>query len=133
MKKVTLESAKNEAIGAIGAGAGVVVGSYAMRMASGKVNPWLVGLIGLIGGYGIRLMTNNETVKDVGTGLLIAGTLDIAKKTIDQFGASVPMLQTISANIPALSGVGEMQYQLPMAQLRGDYAPAQVVSSMPLR
>lgn len=104
MKAITLKSAKDEAIGALGASLGVVGGSVLMKMASGKLNPWLVSALGLIAGYGIRLTSSNEMLKDVGTGLLVAGTLDVARKAVDAFGANIPGLSLLSENIPTLSG-----------------------------
>ncbi len=104
MKAITLKSAKDEAIGALGASLGVIGGSVLMKMASGKINPWLVSAVGLLAGYGIRLISNNETLKDVGTGLLVAGTLDAARKAVDAYGANIPGLSLLSDNIPTLSG-----------------------------
>lgn len=104
MKAITLKSAKDEAIGALAASGGLIGGSILMKMASGKINPWLVSAVGLVAGYGLRLVSDNETLKDVGTGLLVAGTLDAARKAVDTFGVNVPGLSLLSENIPTLSG-----------------------------
>jgi hypothetical protein len=107
MKKITLKSATDELIGAGLVSSGVVAGSLAMKMASGKLNPWLVPLIGIVGGYGIRLVTDNSNIKDVGTGLLIAGTLDLTKKALQKFGMDE---NVVAQSIPTLSGPGDVTY-----------------------
>ena len=107
MKKITLDSVKNEVIGGASAGAGVVGGSLLMKMAGGSLNsisPWLTPLIAILAGYGIRITVDNEMLKDVGTGVLTAGVLAAVKQAITQFGGSVAALQTISASIPQLNG-----------------------------
>lgn len=125
-KKVTMDSAIDELLGSAAAGAGVVGASIAMRMVSGKVNPWLVTLLALTSGYGLRLASKNETAKDVGTGILIAGTLDGAKKILNKVSGKVSALDTINQSIPQLSGyVGQSGF-VPK-NLRGEYQPAQEV------
>lgn len=124
-KKVTVDSAIDELLGSAAAASGVVGASIAMKMASGKINPWLVTLLGLSAGYGLRLASKNETAKDVGTGILIAGTLDGAKKLLNKFSGKVAALDTINQSIPQLSGhVG--QTFVPQ-NLRGEFVPAEVV------
>jgi hypothetical protein len=131
MKKITLKSATDELIGSASAGAGVVAASLAMKMANGKLNPWLIPAIALLAGYGIRLASNNEVLKDVGTGMLIAGTLDGAKKVLTRF-STLPGAETLNASIPSLSGVGDiLQTGFIPGNLRGDYMNAEVVSSSP--
>lgn len=130
MKKITLKSAVDEMIGSAGAGAGVVAASLLMKMANGKMNPWLIPAIALVAGYGIRLVASNETLKDVGTGMLIAGTLDGTKKVLTQF-STLPGAAQINASIPSLSGADEAQfYPYYVAQnLRGHYADVEEVLS----
>lgn len=129
MKAVTLDSAKDELLGALIAAGGVIAGSLVMKMASGKVNKWLVPAIGLGGGYAIRLMTTNESYRDAATGLLVAGALDGLKKGLDAMAGKVAILDTVNASIPTLSGPG---ISLPSSMLRG-FAEGQVVSSQLLR
>ncbi len=137
MKKITLQSAKDEALGSLVASAGVIAGSLVMKMASGRINPWIVPLIGLAGGYAARLM-GNDTVKDVGTGLLIAGTMDLTKKGLEALGEKVPFAANIAANIPTLSGMGEpMMFEdtFDASSLRGGmgYQEAVVIDTQSLR
>lgn len=124
-KKVTVDSAIDELLGSAAAGVGVVGASIAMRMASGKINPWLVTLLGLSAGYGLRLASKNETAKDVGTGILIAGTLDGAKKLLNKFSGKVAALDSINASIPQLSG--GMGVTFVPQNLRGDFTQAEVL------
>lgn len=128
-KKVTMDSAIDELLGSAAAGAGVVGASIAMKMVSGKINPWLVTLLGLSAGYGLRLASKNETAKDVGTGILIAGTLDGAKKLLNKFSGKVAALDTINQSIPQLSGhVGQtINAGFVPRNLRGDFVPAEEV------
>lgn len=129
MKKITLNSVIDEGVGAAGASAGVIGGSLLMKMAAGKVNPWLLPLIAFGTGYGIRLISTNDTLKDVGTGLLISGVLDGTKKVLTKF--NIAALSPINDNIPALSGgyVGEIDFPVIPGNLRGEYAPAEVMGN----
>lgn len=129
MKKITVNSVIDEGVGAAGASAGVITGSILMKMAAGKVNPWLLPLIAFGAGYGIRLIATNDTLKDVGTGLLISGVLDGTKKALAKL--NIAALSPINDNIPALSGaMGQTVMPGMIAQgLRGDYEPAEVVNS----
>lgn len=126
MKKITLKSATDELVGAGLVSTGVVAGSLAMKMAAGKLNPWLVPLIGIVGGYGVRLVTDNNNAKDVGTGLLIAGTMDLAKKALDRFGLGS---NVVAQAIPTLSGPADTLLLPPAGGsfelLNGLGAPAQ--------
>lgn len=128
-KKVTMDSAIDELLGSAAAGAGVVGASIAMRMVSGKVNPWLVTLLALSSGYGLRLASKNETAKDIGTGILIAGTLDGAKKILNKVSGKVAALDTINQSIPQLSGFGQFNPGFVPKNLRGEYQPAQEVKT----
>lgn len=126
-KKITVDSALDELLGSAAAGAGVVGASIAMKMAAGKINPWLVTLLGLSAGYGLRLASKNETAKDVGTGILIAGTLDGAKKLLNKFSGKVEALDTINASIPQLSGAVGQTVSFVPHNLRGEFAAAEVM------
>lgn len=132
-KKVSVDSAIDELLGSTASAAGVIGGSIAMKLATDKkINQWLVTGIGLLAGYGIRLVAKNETLKDVGTGLLIAGTLDGAKKILNKVAGKVAALDTINASIPQLSGPEEVAMPtgyIP-SNLRGNYAEVQEVSSI---
>lgn len=139
MKKITLQSVKDEGLGSLTAAAGVIAGSLLMKMASGRINPWIVPAIGLVGGYAARLM-GNDTVKDLGTGLLIAGTMDLTKKGLNALGEKVPFAANIAENIPTLSGgMGEMVFEentFDASSLRGlgmGYQDAVVIDSASLR
>lgn len=127
-KKLTIKKAKNELIGAGLLALGLTGGSMAMKFASSKVpSPWLLGVIGLGAGLGIRVMVDNENVKDFGSGVMAAGAADLLKKGLNALAAKVPALQPFSDNIPTLSGPGG--YQMIASSLRGDYADAEVVDT----
>lgn len=136
-KKVTMDSAIDELLGSAAAGAGVVGASIAMRMVSknGKVNPWLVTLLALSSGYGLRLASKNETAKDIGTGILIAGTLDGAKKILNKVTGGKftenSTMDTINKSIPQLSGYVGQTFNPGFVpkNLRGEYQPAQEVKT----
>ena len=111
-----MDSVVDEVIGAAVAGGGIIGGSYAMQMLRDKLklNPWLVSGGGFAIGFGGRLASNmikskvwRDVVKDLSTGIMTAGALDAAKKTVDiLFPAPAPgsALETLKKAVPQLSG-----------------------------
>ena len=105
MEKLTLSKAKDESVDYLIASAGAMVGITAMKMATGYgLNKWLVPFIGFAGGIAIKLVTKNPMAKSFGTGLGIAGGLDLGKKGLDFVGAKIPALANLTQNIPGFSG-----------------------------
>lgn len=134
MEKITLTKVKDDSIGAALLVGGLTLGSMAMKFANTKVsNPWITPAIAVALGFGVRLMTTNENAKDIGSGVMAAGVADGLKKGLNMLAAKVPALQAVSDSIPTLSGMGRMgEFPIIASQLRGDYAPAEVVSTAAL-
>jgi hypothetical protein len=134
LKKVTIDSALDELLGSAAAGVGVVGASIGMKaLKNANVNPWLISIAAAVAGYGIRLAVKDETLKDIGTGILIAGTLDGAKKILNKVTATnkTGIFNTINTSIPELSGLGQTSFRVLPGyvedRLRGAYQTAQVV------
>lgn len=137
IKKITINSAVDELLGSAVAGSGLIGTSILMKMASGKVNPWVVPVaafgIGLIGRVYAGSDKKYETIKDLSNGILLAGTLDGAKKVFNKFAGKSAAIDYINASIPQLSGFGEtfrVQPGFVDDKLRGMYAPAVVVDTL---
>lgn len=131
MKKITVNLVKNELIDAGAASTGVVGGSMLMKLAADYVPGWLAPLAAIGIGFGARLLSDNSTVKDIGTGVMIAGVIDGTKKVLGKFAPNVPMLAQVNNAIPSLSGPGgeQVYYGFVPQQLRGDFTDAQVVDA----
>lgn len=141
-KKVTVNAIVDDLIGGAMTGLGVAGGAVAMKMASTKVNPWLVSGLGLLAGFGTRILANNidnakmrASVKDIGSGVIAAASLDLGIKAGKQFNL-IPASWT--DKLPALSGREESRTvpgfygDLNASDLLnglGNYQPAEVISS----
>jgi len=113
MRKITVKSATDELIGAATSGAGLIGTSIGMKLAAGKINPWLLSGLAIAAGYGLRLFSQNEEGKpkneilnDLGTGVMMAGVLDVSKKGL------ALVSPTIADKIPALNGPDDEAWQL---------------------
>jgi hypothetical protein len=102
-----------------------------MKLASDYVPGWLTPLVAIGIGFGARLVFDNSTVKDIGTGVMIAGVIDGTKKVLGKFTPTVPALGPVNNAIPSLSGPGgePVYYGFIPQQLRGDFTDVQVVDA----
>jgi len=136
MKKVTLDSAKKEGMHALLNAVGVVGGVVLMRMISAYANPWAVPAIGIVAGYGARLAGSDE-VREIGSGVMAAGTIVLAKKGADALASKVPFFSKISQTIPSLNGAYDLRglgvNPFALRGMEDYYAPAEVVSTRVLR
>ncbi|GHM98811.1 hypothetical protein WSM22_03010 [Cytophagales bacterium WSM2-2] len=122
--KKVLQKLKDEGISTalllIGLGGGVTI----MRLAKGvSSNPWVLPAVAFVSGFGARLLVDNSTVKDIASGVMLAGGADAAKKGLDLLGTKVPALAQITGpvggSIPALSGPDMAPPMLRPSSLRG--------------
>lgn len=112
----------------IGLGTGVTI----MRLAKNSVpNQWLLPAGAFTAGFITKLLSGNATVKDIGTGIMLAGGADAAKKGLDLAATKIPALAQVSDALPSLSGPTPA-YIVPQS-LRGDFTPANVVGTALLR
>lgn len=147
MEKVTVSKAKDEVLDFFISAFGTSLGIVLMKMATKwGANQWLVPGVGLVGGVGLRVMGKGPFLKAFGTGVGIAGAAHLTKKGLDYAGTKIPMLATLTKDVPSFSGFPNdnvnydpTPYVPANSLLRGlrgmseEAMPANVVSSRLLR
>jgi hypothetical protein len=104
---ITLKKAGDDLLGATLVGTGLVGTSYGMKLLSAKVNPWVLSGSATLAGFLIRVGANvlddgavKNSVKDLGTGIMVAGAIDGSVKVLKYFN----ILPAVQAAAPQLSG-----------------------------
>jgi len=130
-KKITISKAKDELISAALITLGLAGGSAIMKLAGPKLpSPWITPAVAFATGLGLRIFMDDENVKDIAGGVMVAGAADGLKKGFTLLLQKVPALAAfvdpINSYIPQLSGPS---YQPIADSLRGGFADAQVMES----
>lgn len=112
MKKITLKSAGKDIGNAASAGAGVVLGSIALKKAAEMLPttlpPVAKGLVVILLGLGANAFVTDPMLKSGSLGIIAAGVLNVTK-TVGGEKLAV---------IPALNGTAALPYRMPIAQNR---------------
>lgn len=127
MKKITLKSVTDDLAGAGLASIGAIGGYFAMDQVNAnfgtkadgtenKLVKWLTPAVGFGIGFGARMLTDNQNVKDISTGVIVAGWLDLIKKSLQE-------LNITAVKVPSINGMGNaprlMEYNAPTTVFRG--------------